>query len=124
MIWLAAVIFAIFALMGLVGMLLLLVFVLMLPVMGSYVVYRRFCPISGMRRATWYWRIWWWYGYHGLYQIDWQWKRFQGWRTGTQERCPNGRWSEVDGAWIGDQCDLGRFHLGQHRMVSTPFQQS
>lgn len=24
-----------------------------------------------MRRDTWYWRIWWWIGYHGLYQIDW-----------------------------------------------------
>lgn len=27
-----------------------------------------------MRHATWYWRIWWWFGYHGLYQLDWWWK--------------------------------------------------
>lgn len=24
------------------------------------------------------WRIWWWYGYHGLYQIDWWMKRRAG----------------------------------------------
>jgi len=28
-----------------------------------------------MRRPTWYWRIWWWFGYHGLYQINWWLKR-------------------------------------------------
>ncbi len=27
------------------------------------------------RRSTWYWRIWWWFGYHGLYQISWWWHR-------------------------------------------------
>ena len=26
------------------------------------------------RKGTWYWRIWWWFGYHGLYQINWWWK--------------------------------------------------
>jgi hypothetical protein len=25
-----------------------------------------------MREPTWYWRIWWWIGYHGLYQIGWR----------------------------------------------------
>ncbi len=24
-----------------------------------------------MRKKTWYWSIWWWMGYHGLYQINW-----------------------------------------------------
>lgn len=24
-----------------------------------------------MRNGTWYWRIWWWFGYHGLYQLNW-----------------------------------------------------
>jgi hypothetical protein len=28
------------------------------------------------RNATWYWRIWWWMGYHGLYQINWDWKNW------------------------------------------------
>jgi hypothetical protein len=30
---------------------------------------------DGPRHATWYWRIWWWYGYHGLYRVDWWLKR-------------------------------------------------
>jgi hypothetical protein len=30
--------------------------------------------ISRPRYGTWMWRLWWWYGYHGLYQIDWWWK--------------------------------------------------
>ncbi len=28
-----------------------------------------------MRQATWYWRLWWWFGYHGLYQINWWWRK-------------------------------------------------
>jgi hypothetical protein len=24
------------------------------------------------RLPTWFWRIWWWIGYHGLYQIGWR----------------------------------------------------
>lgn len=27
------------------------------------------------REPIWYWRIWWWLGYHGLYQINWHFKR-------------------------------------------------
>ncbi len=27
------------------------------------------------RSATWYWKIWWWIGYHGLYQINWWYKK-------------------------------------------------
>jgi len=27
-----------------------------------------------MREPRWYWRLWWWIGYHGLYQINWWWK--------------------------------------------------
>jgi len=29
-----------------------------------------------IRQPTWYWRIWWWFGYHGLYQINWWWKDY------------------------------------------------
>lgn len=32
---------------------------------------------SGVRLKTWYWSIWWWIGYHGLYQINWAWKRWK-----------------------------------------------
>ena len=28
-----------------------------------------------MRKVTWYWKIWWWFGYHGIYQIGWLWRR-------------------------------------------------
>jgi|GEM_PF-3604180 len=50
------------------------------------------------RKSTWYWRIWWWFGYHGLYQINWWFKfwftdRFTiahdlspFWRPGFNER--------------------------------------
>lgn len=38
---------------------------------------------SGVRLKTWYWSIWWWLGYHGLYQINWAWK---GWRLRRAER--------------------------------------
>lgn len=31
------------------------------------------------RRPTWYWRIWWWIGYHsGIYAISWWWQRRKG----------------------------------------------
>lgn len=32
-------------------------------------------PVKAARKATWYWRIWWWIGYHGIYQIGWWWKK-------------------------------------------------
>jgi hypothetical protein len=28
-----------------------------------------------MREPTWYWKLWWWFGYHGIYQINWWWKK-------------------------------------------------
>lgn len=31
-----------------------------------------------MRYPTWYWRAWWWIGYHGLYQYDWWLRRVDG----------------------------------------------
>lgn len=36
------------------------------------------CRDGKPRYATWYWRLWWFYGYHGLYQINWAWKRRRG----------------------------------------------
>lgn len=27
-----------------------------------------------LRKSRWYWRIWWFFGYHGLYQINWIYK--------------------------------------------------
>ncbi len=43
--------------------------------LGSVVVAQGFARQQGWRavqgrKGTWYWRVWWWYGYHGLYQID------------------------------------------------------
>lgn len=23
------------------------------------------------RYGSWFWRLWWWYGYHGVYQLGW-----------------------------------------------------
>jgi len=36
------------------------------------------------RKATWYWRIWWWFGYHGLYQINW-WLKKKGYLSDELE---------------------------------------
>jgi len=31
-----------------------------------------------VRKATWYWRIWWWVGYNlGIYKINWWWKKLK-----------------------------------------------
>ena len=27
------------------------------------------------RYGSWFWRIWWWYGYHGVYQLAWDMRR-------------------------------------------------
>lgn len=32
-------------------------------------------PQIKLRKPTWYWKIWWFLGYHGLYQINWGWKK-------------------------------------------------
>lgn len=32
-------------------------------------------PGPRSRSSTFYWRAWWWYGYRGLYQLDWRMKR-------------------------------------------------
>jgi hypothetical protein len=32
-----------------------------------------------MRKPTWYLKIWWWFGYHGLYQINWYLKKHNIW---------------------------------------------
>lgn len=34
-----------------------------------------FTPYGSGRSVTWYWRIWWWIGYHGPYQLSWIWER-------------------------------------------------
>ena len=31
------------------------------------------------RESTWYWRIWWWFGYHGLFQLNWWWRGYRDW---------------------------------------------
>lgn len=50
------------------------------PILGAIVAYQLWARALGWRetterRCTWYWRVWWFYGYHGLYQIDWKMKR-------------------------------------------------
>lgn len=69
-----------------------------------------------MRHATWYWKIWWWIGYHGLYQIDW-WLKRKGLkeekikcisclhldRVGTCIKC---KWFYENGAECEDLTDL------------------
>ena len=30
-----------------------------------------------VRYKTWYWSIWWWFGSHGLYKINWAWKEWR-----------------------------------------------
>ncbi len=53
----------------------------LLPVTGAVIAYQAWAvqlgwrTFEGGRRGSWWVRIWWWYGYHGLYQIDWAMKR-------------------------------------------------
>lgn len=46
-------------------------------ILGSVAVLYR--PADKVRTKTWYWSIWWWYGYHGLYQINWMIKGLISW---------------------------------------------
>lgn len=77
---------------------------LLLPILAGLVYF-------GARRRAWQ-RAWWWYGYHGLYQIDWARKRRARIRAGTLGRCTSGKWmlEPESGKWIGVRCDRGELH--------------
>ena len=58
-----------------------------LPVFGAIIAYQAWAVqmgwrnFKGGRKGAWWVRIWWWYGYHGLYQIDWWMKKREGARA-------------------------------------------
>lgn len=55
-------------------------FPVLLPMLGLHVAAMAWArglgwPVASVRYASWPMLIWGWYGYHGLYQIDWWMKR-------------------------------------------------
>lgn len=65
-------------------------------------------------------RLWWWLGYHGLYQVNWRWKHWK--QRHSWARCAVGHWTLVaEGSvrcWRGERCVRGSLHRGTHRMVT------
>ncbi len=79
----------------------------LLPLLGGYVAFQTLARalrwnVPTSRRGTWYWQVWWWYGYHGLYQIDWGKKGFPKRLRGIRHWCdlPDGYYWTTDwGNW-------------------------
>lgn len=77
------------------------------------------------RKGTWYWLIWWWIGYHGLYQINWKIKlkwhklvcRFWNWRIPKDLNYYLKEWWKIDHrkdkSWSGRDF---RFYLYNHKV--------
>jgi hypothetical protein len=47
-----------------------------------------------MRKPTWYWRIWWWFGYRGPYRVNWYYQYYKKHKKQIDEKRHNDGKSE------------------------------